>query len=213
MLGCLLFSFAQICLIVGIATKLLIGKHFSVSFLLFFSSFWEITYMYAKMLRFLAAFFAIIILCSRRNKRNLLCSLMFFCICYFSKTKRIPPKKYREMFSYHFVVHIPKIRSKNKKRPKIWHKAVNYVGWPFNSIMTVMMLVIIPSQIPLPANCWANFVWNEQSSQQSYWRHSCICHTTDVSAPPSLVDFLDTHTHNNCRKYSQNYWWIPDVKI
>ena len=63
-----------------------------------------------KTLTFLAAFFAVLLLREKR-KKPFVSITFFFCICYILKTKRKPvEQKYKEMFSYQFVAHMPKIK-------------------------------------------------------------------------------------------------------
>ena len=62
-----------------------------------------------KMSGFLASFFTIVLLEEKQKKPIVFSDV--FCLSYFSKTKRKQTgKKYREMFSYQFVAHMPKIR-------------------------------------------------------------------------------------------------------
>ena len=82
------------------------GKHFSLFFVTGFSLFSRNNV--SKKHCFLAAFFAILLLREKQKKRFV--SPTFFA-CYFLKIKRKPveTKKCTEMFSYHFLAHIPKI--------------------------------------------------------------------------------------------------------
>ena len=123
------------------------GKHFSVFFFFCWFSlrFREITYAQKR----------------RRNKRFFCFSfdkiiakeaarkLDVFCIRYFSKTKRKPAekkRKHREMFSYQFVAHMPKIRqnkkTKNKKQNGPKFDTAGYAPGPSINISAVNLIAI-----------------------------------------------------------------------
>lgn len=79
----------------------------------------------------------------------------------------------------------------------------------YESDVHIYICIYILNTIPAPANHWADSVWDEQSCQQSWWHHSCICHAKDVSVPPSLADILDIRIHNIGKISPQHYWWLP----
>ena len=109
-------------------------KTFLCIFFLWFSlCFREITY--AKNVKFTSSYLC----CSfvERKTTEPFCFSNIFCIRYFLKTKRKSAKKYREMFSYPFVAHMPKLgksEQKLKKQPKFQHR-------PCPSIIIVSLLV------------------------------------------------------------------------